>query len=133
MHAYDMSNTCNCVDFVCWGGRRETELRGGVSSHVLTWVIFAIEVASVASVHPPSRRILEGTVAVVLVVVAVGGAELHAIVNGVSLVTSVIPEVKAIEGVSCIAAEVVAICQTVLILLCSNSEHGVVGIPGEKD
>ena len=85
-----------------------------------------------ASVHPPSGAILEGTVAVVLVVVVVGGAELHAVVNGVGLVTRV-PEVKAFEGVSCIAGKVVAVGQTVLILLWSNSENGVVGIPGEKD
>ena len=107
-------------------------LKEGVSSHVLTRIVFAVEVAGMASVHPPSGAILEGTVAVVLVVVVVGGAELHAVVNGVGLVTHV-PEVKAIEGVSCIAGKVVAVGQTVLILLWSNSENGVVGIPGEKD
>ena len=70
-----------------------------------------------ASVHPPSGRILEGTVAIVLVVVVVGGAELHAVVNGVGLVTRVVPKVKAIESVPCIATKVVGVGQTVLILL----------------
>lgn len=44
-----------------------------------------------AAVHPPPRAVLEGTVAVVLVIVVVGGAELHAVVHGVGLVARIVP------------------------------------------
>ena len=127
---YSDSLTCGREGKLSWS---LNGLKEGASSQFLTRVVFAVEVAGMASVHPPSGAILEGTVAVVHVVVVVGSAELHAVVNGVGLVTRVVPEVKAIEGVSCIAGKVVAVGQTVLILLWSNSEHGVVGIPGEKD
>lgn len=128
-----IQNTRSCDSLAC--GREGTlacflEIGSGKASpHVLTLIVSAVQVGSVASVHPPSRGVLEGTVAVVLVVVIVSRAELHAVVNGVGLVTRVIPEVKAIEGISCIAAKVVGVGQTVLVRLCSNTEHGIVGIP----
>ena len=104
--------------------------QGRVSSYIRTLIVPAVQVASMASVHPPSGAVLEGTVAVIPVVVVVRGAELHASVRGVDLVTRILPEVKAIEGVSRSATKVVGIVETVLVLLCSNSEHGVVGMPG---
>lgn len=81
------------------------------------------------SVHPPAGAVLQSTVAIVLVIVLVVGAELDAVVRGEELVAGIIPEVKAIESISSVAAEVVAVCQAVHVGLRSNPEHGVVGIP----
>lgn len=84
---------------------------------------------SVASVHPPAGAVLLSTVAVVLVVVLVVGAELHAVVRRVELVTGIVSKVEAIESISSIAAKVVAVCQAVVVDLWPNSEHGVISIP----
>lgn len=83
-------------------------------------------------VHPPAGAVLLSTVAIILVIVLVEGTELHAIVRRVELVTGIITKVEAIESISSITAKVVAVCQTVIVSLCSNSEHGVVGIPGRR-
>lgn len=80
---------------------------------VPTLVVFAVQVCSMASVHPPAGAVLLGTVAVVLVVVLVEGAELHAVVGRVELVTGIVSEVKAGEGVSRVAAKVEAVGQAI--------------------
>lgn len=101
----------------------------GPSLGVLTSVVFAIQMGSVASVHPPAGAFLLRTVAVVLVVVAVEGAELHAVVGRGVFVTGVGAKVKAVEGVSGVAAKVKSVHQAVLVVLRSHSEHVVVGVP----
>lgn len=85
-----------------------------------------------ASVHPPSRAVLEGTVAIKFVVVFVVSTKLHAVVRCEELVTRVISKVKAIKSVSCITTKVVAIGQTVHVNLGPHSEHGIVSIPDKK-
>lgn len=83
------------------------------------------------SVHPPAGAVLQSTVAIVLVVVLVDGAELHAVVRRVELVAGIVAKVEAVESIPGVATKVVAVRQTVLVGLRSNSEHVVVGIPGE--
>lgn len=96
---------------------------------VLTSVVFAIQMGSVASVHPPAGALLLGAVAMVLVVVVVEGAELHAVVGRGVFVAGVGAKVEAVEGVSSVAAKVKAVHQAVLVGLRSDSEHVVVGVP----
>lgn len=98
----------------------------------LTNVVFAIQMCRVTSVHPPSGALLQGTVVVEVVVVAVIGTEHHAIVRRVEFVTGVIAEVVAAESISSIAAEVISVCEAVLVGFRSNFEHVVVSIPGER-
>ena len=97
----------------------------------LTLVVSAVQMCSMTSVHPPAGAVLQSTVAVVLVVVLVDGTELHAVVRRVELVAGVIAKVEAIESISGVATKVVAVRQAVFVGLWSNSEHVVVGIPGE--
>lgn len=101
----------------------------GPSGGVLTSVVFAIQMGSVASVHPPAGALLLGAVAVVLVVVVVVGAELHAVVGRGVFVAGVGAKVEAVEGVSSVAAKEKAVHQAVLVGLRSDSEHVVVGVP----
>lgn len=69
------------------------------------------------SVHPPSRAILQSTVAIISVIVLVKGTELHAIVRCEELVARVVAKVKAVESISSITAHVESISQTVLVSL----------------
>lgn len=98
----------------------------------LTLVVFAIQMCSVAPVHPPAGAVLEGTVPVERVVIVVEGAKLPAVVGRVELVAGIVTEVKASKGIASVTAKVEAVHQAVLVGLRSNPEHGVVGIPGER-
>lgn len=82
----------------------------GASCRGLTSVVFAVQMGSVASVHPPAGAFLLRTVALIPVVVTVVGAELHAVVGRVEFVTGVGTEVKAVESISSVAAIVKSIC-----------------------
>lgn len=99
---------------------------------VRTRVVFAIEVAGVAPVHPPPRPVLEGTVALELVVVLFGRTELHAIVRSVELVAGVIAKVKTVKCIASITSVVVGIGKAVHVNLWPNFEHSIVGIPEAK-
>lgn len=85
-----------------------------------------------ATVHPPARAVLQGTVPVELVVIVVEGAELLAVVGRVELVAGIVTKVKAGKGVAGITAKVEAVHQTVLVLFTSHPEHVVVGVPGGR-
>lgn len=84
-----------------------------------------------APVHPPAGAILQSAVAIELVVIAVEGTELHAVVGRVELVAWIVAKVVTGESISGIAAIVEPVHQTVLVGLGSDSEHVVVGITGE--
>ncbi|KAG7237069.1 hypothetical protein INR49_032814 [Caranx melampygus] len=64
---------------------------------------------NVTSVHPPARAVLLSTVSIILVIVLVAGAELHAVVRCVELVAGVISKVKAIKSISGVTTKVVTI------------------------
>jgi len=97
----------------------------------LTLVVFAVQMCRVASVHPPAGAVLLSAAALVLVVVLVHGAELHAVVRRVELVAGIVAEIEAVESVSRVTAEEVAVRQAVHVALGAHAEHGVVGIPWE--
>lgn len=92
----------------------------------LTYIIFAIEVASMASVHPPPRAVLLGTVAIIVIIVIIVGTEPHAVVVGVGFITWVISKVISIKGIPSITPNEVGISQSILVFLTSHSEHSVV-------
>lgn len=93
----------------------------------LTLVVNSIEVACMTLVHPPTRSILLGTVAVILVIVIVPGTELHAIVGCEKLVTRIITKIKTFKGISSISANEVGICQAVFVSFRCHLERGIVG------
>lgn len=86
----------------------------------------------VTFVHPPAGALLQGTVPMEVVIVAVEGTEHHAIVRRVEFVTGVIAELMAGKSISSITTEVVSVCEAVLVGFRSNFEHVVVSIPGER-
>lgn len=100
------------------------------SMQFLTLVVSAIQMCSVASVHPPTGALLLSTVALIVVIVAVEGAELHAVVGCEVLVAWVTIKLKAAESISGITTKEMSIRQTVLVGFWSNSDHVVIGVPG---
>lgn len=92
----------------------------------LTYIIFAIEVTSMASIHPPPRSVLLSTVAFVVVIVVIMGTEPHAIVVGVGFITWVIPKIVSIKGIPSVTPDEVGISQSILVLFTSHSEYSVV-------
>ena len=67
-------------------------------------------------VHPPTRSILFGTVAIILIIVTVPGTELHAIMGCEKLVTRIITKIIAIKCISSISTNEVSICQAVFVI-----------------
>lgn len=98
----------------------------------LTLVVFAVQMGGMATVHPPARAVLQGTVPVEFVVIVVEGAELLAVVGRVELVAGIVTKVEAGKGVAGIAAKEEAVHQTVLVGFTSDPEHVVVGVPGGR-
>lgn len=85
-----------------------------------------------ASVHPPPRAVLLGTVAVIVVIVVIIGTEPHAIVVGEGFITWVISKVISIKGIPGFTPNEVGISQSILVFLTSHSEHSIVSSAVER-
>lgn len=85
-----------------------------------------------ATVHPPARPLLQGTVFLKLVIVFIRCTELHAIVRCVEFVTGVISEIKAVESIPSISTKVISVRQTVCVDFWSNFECGIISIPDKR-